>query len=249
MIWVRSVLSAWAWLELVLVTSAGLCIQAPVLLLTCPFDPTRKIAGRFTRVMAKIVVRLNPMWRFRIHGDLGRYRATKTVMVSNHVSNADSLLICMLPWEMKWLAKSSLFKVPLVGWSMWLAGDIAVARGDKGSVKRAMDRCAELVSQGMPVAMFPEGTRSKTGELLPFRDGAFRLALETGAEVLPVAVAGTRRAAEKHSWRFDFARALLTVGKPISTEGMSMDDLEELKAEARRRIEELYATIAPLASS
>jgi 1-acyl-sn-glycerol-3-phosphate acyltransferase len=129
---------------------------------------------------------------------------------------------------------------------MWLAGDIPVTRGDQGSAKGAMARCVKWLEKGMPVMIFPEGTRSKTEELLPFKDGAFRLAIETGAEVLPVAVSGTRRALPKHSWRFASARGLVTVGTPISTQGMTLADVERLKAMAREQILALRESLLPL---
>src|SRR5690606_8565255 len=102
----------------------------------------------------------------------------------NHESNADPFLISFLPWEMKWLAKASLFRVPVVGWCFRLAGDIPVHRGDAGSARTAMARCRGWIERGVPVMIFPEGTRSRTEELLPFKDGAFRLAVETGASIL-----------------------------------------------------------------
>ena len=112
-----------------------------------------------------------------------------------------------------------------------------------------MERCARWIERGVPVAIFPEGTRALTPELLPFKDGAFRLAIETGAHVLPVAVAGTRAALRKHSWKFGHARALVTVGEPISTEGMTAADVGRLRDAARARIEDLRARIAPLAQA
>jgi 1-acyl-sn-glycerol-3-phosphate acyltransferase len=89
------------------------------------------------------------------------------------------------------------------------------------------------------VMLFPEGTRSKDGQLLPFKDGAFRLAIETSADVLPVALAGTGTALPKHSWMFGRAEGRVTVGTPISTAGMSLADLEPLKARVRSEIESL----------
>src|SRR5262249_24056523 len=81
----------------------------------------------------------------------------------------------------------------------------------------AMAACARWLARGMPVMLFPEGTRSKVGQLLPFKDGAFRLAIETGAELLPLAVAGTGTALPKHSWKFGRAQGRVTVGTPIPT--------------------------------
>jgi 1-acyl-sn-glycerol-3-phosphate acyltransferase len=96
------------------------------------------------------------------------------VVVSNHESFADILLISHLPWEMKWLSKAELFRIPVMGWMMWLAGDIPVKRGFGPSAVEAMERCREALRRRVSVMIFPEGTRSRTAELLPFRDGAFR---------------------------------------------------------------------------
>jgi 1-acyl-sn-glycerol-3-phosphate acyltransferase len=240
---VRTVLSAWAWSMLGAVCLGGFGVQLPLALATYPFDRERRKAGRLARDLGVIFSSLNPMWDFRVHGPVPTYRPGRTVVVSNHVSNSDVFLISHLPWEMKYLGKSSLFKVPVIGWIMWVAGDVPVVRGTKDSIRKAMDVCRRHLEQGMPVAFFPEGTRSATGELLPFKDGAFRLAIEAGADVLPIAVAGTRDALPKHSWRFGFARGLVTVGNPISTAAMTMDDLERLKTEARTQIEAMVAEL------
>jgi 1-acyl-sn-glycerol-3-phosphate acyltransferase len=239
----RTALSVWSWLALAGVSLGGIVVQAPVAFATWRGDPSRKRAGRMVRDMAVIIAKLNPMWDFRIHGEVPDYEPGKTVVVSNHVSNSDAFLIAHLPWEMKWLGKSSLFKIPVVGWLMWLAGDVPVVRGTKSSVADAMEICKQHLERGMPVMIFPEGTRSADAELLPFKDGAFRLALETGADILPIAVAGTRNALPKHSWKFGYARGLVSVGTPISTKGMTLRDLQPLKANTREQIERLYADL------
>ena len=110
-----------------------------------------------------------------------------------------------------------------------------------------MARCGEYLDRGMPVMIFPEGTRSRSEDLLPFKDGAFRLAIEHGAPILPVAVAGTSRALPKHDWRFGRSRALVSVGEPIPTRGMTLADVDRLKDLARERIAALLARIRPLA--
>ena len=244
----NALLSIWTWLEIALMSLVGFCIQLVLAVLTRPFDRRRVITGRCFRLVGVVSTKLAPYWRFGVHGPLPEPWPRRTVVVSNHESNADPFLISYLPWEMKWLGKASLFKIPVVGWSMWLAGDIPVTRGDQESAKEAMTRCAKWLEKGMPVMIFPEGTRSKTEELLPFKDGAFRLAIELGADVLPVAVSGTRRALPKHSWRFARARGLVTVGTPISTKGMTQADVERLKAMAREQILALRASLIPLTS-
>ena len=241
----RTVLSAWTWSMVGAVAIGGFVVQAPLALATYS-DKTKRVPGRFLRDLALVIAQLNPMWDFRVHGDLGDYSPGKTVVIANHVSNSDAFLISHLPWEMKWLGKKSLFKIPIFGWLMALAGDVPVKRGTKDSIIEAMQLCREQLERGMPVMIFPEGTRSASGELLPFKDGAFRLAIESGADILPIAVAGTRSALPKHSWKFGFSRGLVTVGKPISTAGLTLDDVDDVKQQARSQIEAMYAEIAEL---
>lgn len=227
----QAILSLWSWFAIAVVILAGFCIQAVLALLTLPFDRRRYVCGRFFRLMGVTAARLVPAWRFGVEGPVPRSIAGRTVVVSNHASQADPFLISRLPWEMKWLGKESLFKLPVVGWAMWLAGDIPIRRGSTGSSREAMRRCAQWLERGVPVMIFPEGTRSPDGALLPFKDGAFRLALDADAELLPIAVEGTRTALPKHSWHFGRSRALVAVGKPISSKGRSVEELKQLVRE------------------
>ena len=235
---VNALLSAWTWFEIGLVAFLGFLVQLVLALLTWAFDRRRLVTGRTFRLVGVVASSLTPFWRFGVVGPTPKV-AGRTVVVSNHESQADPFLISYLPWEMKWLGKASLFRIPVVGWMMWLAGDIPVHRGDKTSGKDAMAACARWLRRGVPVMIFPEGTRSSDGALLPFKDGAFRLAIETGADVLPIAVSGTRSALPKHSWRFQNARAGVTVGTPLSTQGMTLADVETLKTKARLQVEGL----------
>jgi 1-acyl-sn-glycerol-3-phosphate acyltransferase len=155
------------------------------------------------------------------------------VVVSNHESFADILLISHLPWEMKWLSKAELFRIPVMGWMMWLVGDIPVKRGFGPSALEAMERCRAALSRRVSVMIFPEGTRSRTAELLPFKDGAFRLAIEAGVPILPLAVSGTRNALPKHDWRFGRSVAEVRVLEPIETAGLTPDDVPALKQRVR----------------
>ncbi|RKH49854.1 1-acyl-sn-glycerol-3-phosphate acyltransferase [Corallococcus sp. AB050B] len=245
----NALLSIWTWLEVALVALVGFFVQLFLLAVTFLFDKRRYVVGRCFRLVGVTAAKLTPFWRFGVHGTVPDRIEPNTVFVSNHESNADCFLISFLPWEMKWLGKRSLFKVPVVGWMMGIAGDVPVERGDRDSATGAMARCKQWLAKGMPVMIFPEGTRSKTDDLLPFKDGAFRLAIETQADVLPLAVSGTRLALPKHSWRFATSRGLVTVGTPISTKGMTLDDVESLKNQARVQIEALRASLKPLTGS
>jgi 1-acyl-sn-glycerol-3-phosphate acyltransferase len=181
-------------------------------------------------------MRLNGLWRFRTRGTLADPRRPY-VVVANHESYADVFLISCFPWEMKWLSKDTMFKIPCMGWMMQMAGDIKLVRGDRDSTINAIAQCRDRLAKRVSVMIFPEGTRSKTQEMLPFKDGAFRLAIESQAPVLPIAVAGTRNAMAKGTFRFLRAHAVAQVLEPIDTAGMTMDDIGRLKQMARERID------------
>lgn len=242
-LWQTSV-SIWAWLVLVVCIVVWFPVLAVVRLLTAPFDRGRYIPGRIFRKIGPAMATLNPLWRFRYSGTLPKDPRRPFVVVSNHESFTDILLISHLPWEMKWLSKAELFRIPIMGWMMWLVGDIPVKRGFGPSALEAMERCRKALVNRVSVMIFPEGTRSKTSELLPFKDGAFRLAIEASVPILPLAVSGTGTALRKHDWRFGRSVAEVRVLEPVETAGLSLSDIPELKARVRRTIVEARDALA-----
>jgi 1-acyl-sn-glycerol-3-phosphate acyltransferase len=232
----QSILSLWAWLVLVICILVWFPVMIILRLLTLPFDRVAYLTGYFFRRIGPVTATLNPLWRFRYSGTLPGDPRRPYVVVSNHESFADILLISHLPWEMKWLSKTELFRIPVMGWEMWLAGDIPLKRGFGPSAVEAMERCREMLRHRVSVMIFPEGTRSKTSELLPFKDGAFRLAIEAGVPILPLAVSGTGTALPKHGWRFGRSAAEVRVLEPVETTGLSLDDIPALKLRIRELI-------------
>jgi 1-acyl-sn-glycerol-3-phosphate acyltransferase len=232
----QSILSLWAWLVLVLCILLWFPLLIIVLLLTGPFDRGRYLTGFLFRRIGPAMATLNPLWRFRYSGTMPPDPRRPFVVVSNHESFADILLISHLPWEMKWLSKAELFRIPVMGWMMWLAGDIPVKRGFGPSAVEAMERCRDVLRKRVSVMIFPEGTRSKTAELLPFKDGAFRLAIEAGVPILPLALSGTGTALPKHGWRFGRSAAEVRVLEPVETTGLTLADVPALKARIREMI-------------
>jgi 1-acyl-sn-glycerol-3-phosphate acyltransferase len=107
-----------------------------------------------------------------------------------------------------------------------------------------MARCRKALAQRVSVMIFPEGTRSKTAELLPFKDGAFRLAIEAGVPILPLAVSGTSTALRKHDWRFGRAVAEVRVLPPVQTAGLGLSDVPALKQRVRTMIVEARDVLA-----
>ncbi len=239
----RTILSIWAWFVLAVVVIVFFPLVAITRLVTAPFDPGRYHAGLLFRKLTVVHQRLNPLWTFRVSGDVPDDPRRPYVVVANHESFVDILLISQLPFEMKWLSKSDFFRYPLVGWMMQLAGDIRLERGDKASAAGALVASRDRLDKHVSVMIFPEGTRSKTGELQPFKDGAFRIAIDAGVPILPLAVIGTRDALVKHDWRFGQSEAEVRVLPPISTEGLTADDVADLRDRAR---EVIATTIAEM---
>lgn len=232
-----TVVSIWTWAVLTTCLALWLPMLALLRVVTAAFDPGRYWAGLWFRKLAVVTTTLNPLWRFRVSGVFPSDPRRPFVVVSNHESFVDILLISHLPWEMKWLSKVEILRIPILGWDMWLAGDVPVERGTARSAVKAMRRCKEILAQRVSVIIFPEGTRSSTGEMLPFKDGAFRLAIDAGVPILPLVVAGTGTALPKHGWRFGRSDAEVRVLPPVETAGMTTADVESLKQRVRDVIE------------
>ena len=207
------------------------------LLLTWWWDEPRWFAGRVFRFGARILIALNPFWTVRVEGQVPKREDHPFVVVANHESMADIILIGWLPWDMKWLSKSSIFRVPFLGQMMRMAGDIGVDRGNAKSRAESYGKLRRWVRRGASIMIFPEGTRSRTRDMLPFRNGAFRLALETGRPVLPLAVHGTRAAIQKGSMKFGRARVVLKILDPVSTTDLDPEDIDALRDRVRDQIE------------
>lgn len=197
-------------------------------------DPTQRLPGRWMRRLGRTATRLQPLWKFHVEGERPAdidHRAY--VVIANHESTADPFLLSWLPWDMRWVAKEELFKPPMVGWAMRWGGDIPLRRGDGDSVRTMMAECERALAAGISVMMFPEGTRSKDGSLLNFKDGAFSLAIRAKVPVLPVAIAGTRAMRPKNSKWFGKATAGARVLAPVPTEGLSEADVPALRDRCR----------------
>jgi 1-acyl-sn-glycerol-3-phosphate acyltransferase len=232
----RTVLSAYSWLVLGILVIVWVPLVFVVWMVTAPFDPGRYWPGLTFRRISVLFQWLNPLWRFRTSGVAIANPRNPYVVVSNHESFVDMLLISHLPWEMKWLSKKSIFKIPLLGWLMRMAGDVELIRGDRQSILTAMRGCGDRLARNVSVMLFPEGTRTRDGSLGEFKDGAFRLAIDHQLPILPLVVNGTRRALEAESWKMNATDAEVRVLAPMPTAGMTKDDAPALRDRVRALI-------------
>jgi len=159
------------------------------------------------------------------------------VVAANHASYADiAVLLARLPLPARFLAKRSIFRVPILGWSIAAAGFVPVDRGDRSRGIATVDAAMRRLRRGRSVVVFPEETRTRTGELLPFKAGAALLARRSGLAILPVGIAGTRTVLPAGSSVISPGRVAVSVGDPIPA-----DDgrARELTAKVRDEIERL----------
>ena len=168
-----------------------MAVALVLFLVTLPFDRRRLVLHLFSCAWGSFYVVMNPLWRMRIEGREKLPWRGPAVLVANHLSLADILVLYALFRPFKWVAKAELFRVPIVGWNMWINDYVPIRRGERESIREMMDHCRAHLARGSPVLLFPEGTRSRDGRLQLFKDGAFRLAVEAGCPVIPIAITGT----------------------------------------------------------
>jgi 1-acyl-sn-glycerol-3-phosphate acyltransferase len=204
------------WLFFLISLPPLIVIQLAIFLVTAPFDRRRTWVHLFSCLQGMLYVWANPLWKMKVEGREKLPWNGPAVIVANHLSILDILVLDGLFSPFKWVAKGELFRLPFVGWNMRLADYVPIWRGDRQSVRVMMDRCRAHLTRGVPLLIFPEGTRSLDGELLPFKDGAFKLACEADCPIFPVAVSGTGDALPKHGFLFRNAmRASVRVLDPL----------------------------------
>lgn len=214
-----------------------------VLIVTYPFDKSRRWVHECSRCICAILYGVPPFVRRTIDGLENIEKGKPYVMVLNHQSGFDIFAAYKIPLNFRWVSKREVFKVPFMGWLLPIHGDIPIERGNASAAMAKVIRDGKLwLSRGASVAIFPEGTRSKTGEINRFKAGAFNLAAEAKVDVLPIVMTGTNEMIKgwKVNWR---NRVAIRVMPAVKADVVATTDTKELMQQVR---ESMVAELANL---
>jgi 1-acyl-sn-glycerol-3-phosphate acyltransferase len=222
----------------ILAVPAATVVLGLAVILLCPLDPGKLLFNRIARLWSRILC-----WSAGVTVDVeGMDRVAggqPAVFVANHQSLFDPpALFLTVPGKLRVIAKRSLFLVPIFGQALWAAGVIPINRRDRQSSIASMTRAAERIRSGLSVLVFAEGTRSPDGRLLPFKKGAFVLALQAGVPVHPVLVRGSRDVLPPGAFFPRPGRILVSFLEPVPTAGMSFEDRQHLLSLVTTRMQE-----------
>jgi 1-acyl-sn-glycerol-3-phosphate acyltransferase len=208
-----------------------------VRIVTAPFDANRRTILNMVGWQGRSYINIVPGWTVKVTG-LERLDPKQTyVFASNHASMADAVLMFYVDHPFVAVAKLSLFQVPVLGWTLYLAGFLPVKRGDKQSAERLMAEAKRVLLRGTSVFLFAEGTRSEDGRLRTFKHGAFSLSRETGLPLAPVVIRGSHLIARKDSSSIAAAeRIAIEIEVLEILQPEQFESTEALMQETRERI-------------
>jgi len=233
----RRVTSALFWAFLVLSSFLMFPIALAIWALSAPFDSRLRLLHRFTCVWGSLYTWMNPAWPVKLVGREKIRDGVTYVMIANHQSLLDILVLFRVFAHFKWVSKIENFRIPLIGWNMWLNRYIKLKRGDRASVIQMMQECRKTIANGNSIMMFPEGTRSPDGRLRGFKTGAFDLAKTERVPILPIILEGTANALPKRGFVLQGRHPIrITILDAVTPESFADESVDELTARMRELI-------------
>jgi len=226
----------WVWLFGGVATMA----LSSLVLVGALFRANEKLYEWIARTWGRVVI-----WASGVHVEVqGRENLLMDrpqIVASNHQSWFDVFAIAgSLPKKFRFVAKEELGRIPIFGQAWNTAGHISVNRSDRVQAIRTLEHYGDLIRKdNSTIVIFPEGTRSWDGKLLPFKKGAFMLALHTHVDIVPTAVIGSRSVLKKGDWRIGKGRIIVRFGQPIPTVGYNEQNRDELIGLVRSQIEKM----------
>jgi len=221
--------SIFIWVEGILFIIIFLPVTCLVWLLVLPFDSERKVMHWMLVYQSYLISKILPIWKISIEGRQKADRKSTYVIISNHQSILDILIINCLRYRFKWISKIEVMKRPVLGWYLKMAKYITVDRGNKESKEEMIEQSYNLLRRGTSIMMFPEGTRSINCEIGFFKRGAFQLAIRASLPILPVLIDGTGKILPKHGLIFGTGhRIKVKVFDPVPPGSFNTDDPDTL---------------------
>jgi 1-acyl-sn-glycerol-3-phosphate acyltransferase len=201
------------------------------------FDPTRHKQNAIARAWARVLLAVSRV-KVRVEGLEKIKEDGSYVFVSNHLSYMDTpVALANIPVQFRFLAKRGLFQIPFMGWHLARAGHIPVPRGDARAAVKTMTLAAQVVrEQKISLLIFPEGGRSRKGEMRPFLEGAAYIAIRAGVPLVPIGLQGTREVLPYGSGNIRGGPVILRIGDPIPTDEATLRDRGLLTELLRERI-------------
>jgi len=219
-------------------------VSVIVLPFSLVWDKPRRLIHEISRVITRLFFKTQPFGRYDIRGLENIDRRQAYVMTINHQSMADIIQAYFIPLNFRWVSKREVFKIPFIGRFLLLHGDIAIERGNgSAAMRKVIEQGRVWLGRGVSIAIFPEGTRSKDGEIHRFKNGAFLLAKEAGVPILPVVMDGSTTILKKNylfNWR---NRISLRVLPPVSAEDVAATEVADMAERVHGAMTEALAAM------
>ena len=209
-----------------------------LVLLLAPADPKGKLAYAIGRIWTWAILKVGGI-RLRVQG-LDRLDSSRQyIFIANHQSNLDIpvLIQGLRKFQLRWIAKKQLAYVPFFGWALWASRHILVDRSDRAGAMAGLKKAKERIAGGISVVIFPEGTRSADGQLLPFKRGGFLLAVQAKTPIVPITINGSSAILPRGDWRLRAGEVEVIVSEPIYLEQQHAKDVNILVSQVRAIIE------------
>ena len=179
--------------------------------------------------------------RVKVIGEENLLRWKPQILMANHQSDFDILIsLAHIPVQFRWIAKKELFAIPIFGAAMRSAGYIEIDRSNHEKAMQSIDEAALRIRSGKSIMTFPEGTRSRDGEIKAFKQGSFHLAIQSGVPIVPVSIIGSGKIMPKRSLRIKPGQIKLVIGQPIEVENYNIENRYELVEKVRNEIMKNY---------
>ena len=216
-------------LGIILVTAFMAVMVIVVSFVTVGGDTAHKVG----RIWAKCILALSNI-RVTVKGISNLKPGRSYIYMANHMSNFDiPVLQAYLPVQFRWLAKAELYKIPVFGYAMKRAGYISIDRSDRKSAIESLNKAVNIIRDGVSVVIFPEGTRSSTHNIQPFKKGGFFLAVDSGVPIIPIIIRGTERIMPKKQLLIKPGNVTLEIAKPINSSDYTRKTKDDLMDKIR----------------